>query len=144
MITKNILGVEPYWEHVRLAWEKRNNPNFLFLYYEDLKENPKEQIKKVDQFIGTSRSDKQIDNIVHCTSFDYMKSKSKENSPLSFDGVLSETETQDQGPNFFRKGKVGSWREELPPHLQEKLNKWMRKNLTQFSDDFKYKAEEYY
>ncbi|KAB7498487.1 Sulfotransferase 1C4 [Armadillidium nasatum] len=81
-------------KHVRLAWEKRNNPNLLFLFYEDLKENPKSQIKKVDQFIGTNRSDKQIDNIVHCTSFDYMKKKSKENSPLSFDGALCETETQ--------------------------------------------------
>ncbi|KAB7503758.1 Sulfotransferase 1C1, partial [Armadillidium nasatum] len=54
--------ISAYWEHVRLAWEKRNNQNFLFLFYEDLKENPNEQIKKIDQFIGTNRSQNQIEN----------------------------------------------------------------------------------
>lgn len=27
----------PYWTNVIEAWEKRNDPNFLFLFYEDLK-----------------------------------------------------------------------------------------------------------
>ncbi|RXG52195.1 Sulfotransferase 1C4, partial [Armadillidium vulgare] len=89
--------ISAYWEHVRLAWEKRNNPNFLFLFYEDLKENPNEQIKKVDQFIGTNRS----------------------------------------------QSKAGSWKEDLPLHLQEKMNNWMKINLLQFSEDFKYKKEQF-
>ncbi|RXG61240.1 Sulfotransferase 1C4 [Armadillidium vulgare] len=71
-----------YWEHVRLAWEKRNNPNFLFLFYEDLKENPNEQIKKVDQFIGTNRSQNQIENVANYTSFNSMKKKSKRQSSI--------------------------------------------------------------
>lgn len=27
----------PYWTNVIEAWEKRNDPNFLFIFYEDLK-----------------------------------------------------------------------------------------------------------
>lgn len=26
----------PYFEHVKEAWELRNHPNMLFLFYEDL------------------------------------------------------------------------------------------------------------
>ncbi|RXG71526.1 Sulfotransferase 1C4 [Armadillidium vulgare] len=77
-----------YWEHVRLGWEKRNHPNFLFLFYEDLKENPNEQIKKVDQFIGTNRSQNQIENVANYTGFNSMKEKYKDNIPVSFDKTL--------------------------------------------------------
>jgi hypothetical protein len=26
----------PYWEHIHEAWNLKNNPNMLFLFYEDL------------------------------------------------------------------------------------------------------------
>jgi hypothetical protein len=26
----------PYWEHIKEAWEKRDEENLLFLFYEDL------------------------------------------------------------------------------------------------------------
>ncbi|KAB7503756.1 hypothetical protein Anas_06018 [Armadillidium nasatum] len=92
-----------YWEHVRLAWEKRNNPNFLFLFYEDLKENPNEEIKKVDQFIGTNRSQNQIENVANYTSFNSMKIKSKDNPPVSFDKIFYDDSKNDKENNFFRK-----------------------------------------
>ncbi|KAB7503755.1 Sulfotransferase 1C2 [Armadillidium nasatum] len=132
-----------YWEHVRLAWEKRNNPNFLFLFYEDLKENPNEEIKKVDQFIGTNRSQNQIENVANYTGFNSMKEKYKDNIPVSFDKIYYDDSKTDKENGFFRKGKVGSWKEDLPLHLQEKMNSWMKFNLSQFSEDFKYKKEQF-
>ncbi|RXG71391.1 Sulfotransferase 1A4 [Armadillidium vulgare] len=53
----------PWWEHMRLHWEIRNHPNFLLLFYEDLKENPETEIKKIDKFLGTKRTDEQIRNV---------------------------------------------------------------------------------
>ncbi|KAB7497800.1 Sulfotransferase 1C2 [Armadillidium nasatum] len=103
----------PYWEHLRLAWEKRDHPNFHFVFYEDLKENPKIEIRKIDQFLGTKRKDEQIDN----------------------------TDGEDKSITFFRKGKVGSWKEDLPLNIQDKIHAWMKENLKQFGDDFKYKVE---
>ncbi|RXG52638.1 hypothetical protein Avbf_14828 [Armadillidium vulgare] len=119
--------ISAYWEHVRLAWEKRNNSNLLFLFYEDLKENPNEQIKKVANY----------------TSFNSMKKKSKDNPPASFDKIFYDDSKKDKENNFFRKGKVGSWKEDLPLHLQEKMNNWMKINLSQFTEDFKYKKEQF-
>ncbi|RXG56661.1 hypothetical protein Avbf_18475 [Armadillidium vulgare] len=37
--------------------------------------------------------------------------------------------------------KVGSWKEDLPPNLQDKIHAWMKENLKHFGDDFKYKVE---
>ncbi|KAL7640198.1 UNVERIFIED_CONTAM: hypothetical protein RMT77_009612 [Armadillidium vulgare] len=131
----------PYWEHLRLNWEKRDHPNFHFVFYEDLKENPKIEIRKIDQFLGTKRTDEQIDNIVNCTSFSYMKKKWKHNPPTSFDNIFIKTESEDKSKTFFIKGKVGSWKEDLPPNLQDKIHAWMKENLKQFGEDFKYKVE---
>jgi len=132
----------PYWEHVRLAWAKRNDPNFLFLFYEDLKQNPKSEIKKIDEFLGTNRTDQQINNIVNYTSFSNMKEKTKDNQPTSFDNTTFDEDALKNGASFFRKGKAGSWKEDFTPELEEKVNAWMRKNLIkfEFGDDFKYKV----
>ncbi|KAL7640196.1 UNVERIFIED_CONTAM: hypothetical protein RMT77_009610 [Armadillidium vulgare] len=131
-----------YWEHMRLNWSRRNDPNYLFLFYEDLKADPKGNIKKIDQFIGTNRNDKQLDNIVKCTSFSYMKEKTKHNPPTSFDNVFLKTESADKSVTFFRKGKAGSWKEDIPEHLHGKINSWIKENLKDFGDDFKYKSLE--
>ncbi|KAL7640197.1 UNVERIFIED_CONTAM: hypothetical protein RMT77_009611 [Armadillidium vulgare] len=130
-----------YWEHLRLNWEKRDHPNFHFVFYEDLKENPKIEIRKIDQFLGTKRTDEQIDNIVNCTSFSYMKKKWKHNPPTSYDNVFLKTDGEDKSITFFRKGKVGSWKEDLPLNIQDKIHAWMKENLKHFGDDFKYKVE---
>ncbi|RXG69357.1 Sulfotransferase 1C4 [Armadillidium vulgare] len=92
-----------YWEHLRLNWEKRDHPNFHFVFYEDLKEKPKIEIRKIDQFLGTKRTDEQIDNIVNCTSFSYMKKKWKHNPPTSYDNVFLKTDGEDKSITFFRK-----------------------------------------
>lgn len=131
-----------YWQHMRLNWERRNEPNFLFLFYEDLKDDTKGNIKKIDKFIGTNRNDKQLDNIVHCTSFSYMKEKTKDNPPTSFDNVFLTSEGGDKSVSFFRKGKAGGWKEDLPDHIQKKINAWVKENLKHFGDDFKYKSLE--
>ncbi|KAB7502456.1 Sulfotransferase family cytosolic 1B member 1, partial [Armadillidium nasatum] len=53
----------PYWKHVKLGWNKRMHPNFLFLFYEDLKENLEDEVRKIDGFLGTRRTDAQITNV---------------------------------------------------------------------------------
>ncbi|RXG68714.1 Sulfotransferase 1C4 [Armadillidium vulgare] len=90
-----------YWEHMRLNWSRRNDPNYLFLFYEDLKADPKGNIKKIDQFIGTNRNDKQLDNA-----------------------------KLDRGRRTFRNIFTG------------KINSWIKENLKDFGDDFKYKPLE--
>ena len=37
----------PYWASLLEAWNKRHHPNFLFLFYEDLKADLSGEIRKV-------------------------------------------------------------------------------------------------
>lgn len=53
----------PYWQHLKEAWEKKDNPNLHFLFYEDLKENNMEELKRLDDFLGTKLTQEQLDNV---------------------------------------------------------------------------------
>ncbi|RXG51644.1 hypothetical protein Avbf_14514 [Armadillidium vulgare] len=104
--------------------------SFTGVVFVKLERKSKNRDTKIDQFLGTKRTDEQIDNIVNCTSFSYMKKKWKHNPPTSFDNIFLKTD-----------GKVGSWKEDLPLNIQDKIHAWMKENLKQFGDDFKYKVE---
>ncbi|XP_066904899.1 luciferin sulfotransferase [Halyomorpha halys] len=41
----DLLTWSPYWEHLKEGWEQRNNPNVLFIFYEDLRKERMEFIK---------------------------------------------------------------------------------------------------
>lgn len=53
----------PFWNHLKEGWDARHHPNFRFFFYEDLKNDTFNQVKKLNQFLGTNRSDEQIKNV---------------------------------------------------------------------------------
>ncbi|MCL4138083.1 UNVERIFIED_CONTAM: hypothetical protein GTU68_064937 [Idotea baltica] len=73
-----------------------------------MKADPKGEIMKLQKFLGTNLTDKQIDDVVEYTSFSAMKKRdnvmedngSSENPDYSY--VLTEVEDKEGG--FFRKG----------------------------------------
>lgn len=48
---------------VKQAWAKRDHPNMHFVFYEDLKANTEEELKKNNAHIGANLSDQQIKNV---------------------------------------------------------------------------------
>ena len=50
----------PVWSHFKQAWEKRHNKNIYICFYEKLKKNPIEELKKLDAFLLTKLTDDQI------------------------------------------------------------------------------------
>ena len=86
------------WFDFNLAWwEKRNNPNILYLKFEDLCQDLEGQVRKIDAFLGTNSSDDVIKIVYENTMFDAMKN----NPTLNRSHCMK---------NFMRKGKVGDWR----------------------------------
>lgn len=81
------------WSDVVLKWRARKAPT-AFVRYEDMLETPYAVIQK---------------------ALDYLKVALRlRPKPLeSFESL------HDMSPQFFRKGKVGSWRQEMSPELQE-------------------------
>ena len=52
-----------YDTHIGEAWAKRHHENLLLLFYEDLKQDIHKELRKINDFIGTNLTTKQINNV---------------------------------------------------------------------------------
>uniref|UniRef100_A0A8C5PHV2 Sulfotransferase n=1 Tax=Leptobrachium leishanense TaxID=445787 RepID=A0A8C5PHV2_9ANUR len=94
-----------WYDHVNGWWEKRQEYRILYLFYEDLKENPKREILKVLHFLEKEMSDSLVDKIVQHTSFQEMKNNEMVNYKTIPNEFLDQSET-----SFMRKGIAGDWK----------------------------------
>ena len=69
MIHKLVL-LAPYFPHVLDAWSKRNHPNFLFIFYEDMKKDFRGEISKVSAFLNKPVTEEQLVTLLEHLNFD--------------------------------------------------------------------------
>ncbi|KAF7466157.1 sulfotransferase 1A1 [Marmota monax] len=94
-----------WYQHVQEWWELSRTHPVLYLFYEDLKENPKREIRKILEFLGRSLSEETVDHIVQHTSFKEMKK-----NPMTNYTTIP-TEIMDHSISaFMRKGVTGDWK----------------------------------
>ena len=105
-----------YFDHVAGWLEQKGNPNILFLTYEDMVEDLKREVLKIVEFLGLQCSDEQIDNVVSSGMFDSMSKNPTVNYSWR-DGIA-----KDPNSKFIRKGKVGSWQDELTKEQSEQID----------------------
>ncbi|XP_071395806.1 sulfotransferase 1C2 [Centroberyx affinis] len=99
-----------WYDHVKGYWEEREKKNILYLFYEDMKENPRREVERIMRYLDLSISDDVLSRIVELTSFKNMKENPMANytfipAPL-FDHSISP---------FMRKGEVGDWTNHFTP-----------------------------
>nr|XP_004670297.2 sulfotransferase 1A1 [Jaculus jaculus] len=94
-----------WYQHVQEWWELSHSHPVLYLFYEDMKENPKRELKKILEFLGRSLPEDIVDRIVKHTSFKEMKK-----NPLSNYTTIP-TDVMDHSVSpFMRKGITGDWK----------------------------------
>ncbi|KAK8405093.1 hypothetical protein O3P69_001583 [Scylla paramamosain] len=113
----------PYWPHVMAAWEKRHHPNLHFVFYEDLISDIMHELRKINEFLGAGLSEEKLEAIKRHISFSSMKSRAGTLPGNPFKKEQDKTV-------FFRKGIVGDWKNNFSPELQEEMDQWIKKNLT--------------
>ncbi|XP_022188003.2 LOW QUALITY PROTEIN: sulfotransferase 1C4 [Nilaparvata lugens] len=122
---RNLSAWAPYWSHVLEGWNRRNHPNVLFLFYEQMNTALREIIDKVSNFLEKPVTEEQTEQLMN-----YLDIRNFKNNPaVNFDflkevGILNSGE---QG--FVRKGKNNGWSEEFTPDLIERADKWIKDNL---------------
>ncbi|KAK3715635.1 hypothetical protein QZH41_008080 [Actinostola sp. cb2023] len=91
-----------WFDHVLGWWAHRDDPNILFLKYEDMKKDLPSAVQQIAEFLGQDLSVEMIQRITEQTSFTAMSGDQER-----FDHHGEETIL---GIKFVRKGEVGNWR----------------------------------
>ena len=91
----------------------KNDPNIMFLKYEDMKKDLRQAVCQIAEFIGSSLSEEVITKIVELTTFEKMKNDNTAN--YSWDKAH-------QKQPFLRKGIVGDWKNFLTPEQSAEID----------------------
>ncbi|XP_003418887.1 sulfotransferase 1A1-like [Loxodonta africana] len=94
-----------WYQHVQEWWELSHTHPVLYLFYEDIKEDPKREIQKILEFLGRSLPEETVDHIVQRTSFKEMKK-----NPMTNYTTLPSEIMDHNVSAFMRKGTPGDWK----------------------------------
>ncbi|KAJ8722514.1 hypothetical protein PYW07_003694 [Mythimna separata] len=124
LFRRDLFSLTPYFEHVKEAWEKRDDPNMLFLFYEDLSKDLPASIRRVADFFGKQLNEEQMNRLCdHLSIENFKNNKSVNFEELRDSGALANGET------FIRKGKAGGWRAYFDDEMTQQAERWIEDNL---------------
>ncbi|XP_070498411.1 sulfotransferase 1B1-like [Chironomus tepperi] len=126
---KDLVPYSPMNEHVIDFWNIRSQPNILFLFFEDMKRNLDQEVKKVVKFMEKDYSQDEIDKLCVHLSFDSIKNNKMINKEEIIKQVMEMTgrEYNPEKYTFIRKGKVGGYKKELTIEQNELMDEYIKK-----------------
>ncbi|KAJ3622162.1 hypothetical protein MTP99_002687 [Tenebrio molitor] len=110
----------PYWKHIFSYWKMRNDSNFLFLKYEEMKNDLSEVISQVSGFLERPLTDDQMNMLTQHLSFKSMK----KNPAVNYEEFYE----SGTGQNFIRKGIVGDHKNIMLSDMIKRFEDWTKIN----------------
>ncbi|XVF63032.1 hypothetical protein PTKIN_Ptkin09bG0056200 [Pterospermum kingtungense] len=122
----------PYWEHVLGYWKAclECPQKILFLKYEDMKEDTEGCVRKLGEFFGCPFSLEEeregiIQRIIEFCSFESLS-----NLEVNKTGKQGRNDKFVENNSYFRKGKVGDWRNYITAEMGKRLDHIMEEKLS--------------
>lgn len=113
-----------WYDHVKGFWEEREKRNILYLFYEDMKENPRREVERIMRYLDLSLSDDVISRIVELTSFESMKA-----NPMANYSFIPKPAFDHSVSPFMRKGEVGDWTNHFTPDQSKMFDEDYEKQM---------------
>lgn len=138
-----------YFDHILDWYKHRADPNVLFLHYEDMKAQPRENVLKIAQFFDEAyyklllENEEILQNVIKFSDVKSMKVHAAENfkdfftKPIEEDapeGLKVFHEASQKNPStagFIRKGIVGDWKNHFSPGQNAKLEQKILERCSQ-------------
>ncbi|KAJ6638636.1 Sulfotransferase 1C4 [Pseudolycoriella hygida] len=112
----------PFFEHIKDGWNRRNESNVLFLFYEDLVVDLEKSLKKLAAFLEKPLKDDDLPELMQHLNIKNFKQNSSVNHEF-----LAKFATENW--EFIRQGGVGS-NPEMTPQIMEKIEEWTDRQLS--------------
>ena len=137
---KDLMMYSPMNEHITEFWKIRDEPNILFLFFEDMKRNLDQEVKRAMKFLGKNYSQEDVDNLCKHLSFESIRDNKMVNKKEEIKNVKeSFGEKYDENEfTFIRKGQVGGYKDELSVEENEMLDEYVSRSIIK-EPGFEYK-----
>lgn len=113
------------WNHTLAFWKRRNDPNVLFLKYEDMKRDLPATIRRCSTFLEVNEnqalSDEKISKLCEHLNF----KKMQRNPAVNLEPIISGMGEASDSVKFIRKGEVGDWRNHMSAEMSKRFDRWI-------------------
>ena len=109
-------------------WKHRGDGRYLFLRYEDMKQDVKPAIRQIADLCNVTLNADQVDRIAQYCEFDSMS----RSTPIK----LFLEEFKVPVGHFMRKGQVGDWETMMSPSQREYVDKLCKEQFTPVGIDY--------
>lgn len=111
------------WSNHIKSWTEQSDISVHIVRYEDMKTDAFATFKKASAFVDIEYTDMEIQRAVEFSDFNTIKSQEEK---------FGFREKAPGSKEFFRKGKIGSWKEELPESLIQTIINNHREMMLRF------------
>lgn len=133
----NVVFYGPYWKNIEDYWQRRNQDNILFLFYEDMKADLKSVIRQTAKFLGKTLNDDEVLKLEDHLSFESMKTNKSVNNEDEGREMAELFKNGSENIRFIRQGKVGGYKTDMSPQLIRQFDEWTEVNSTKLGIQFK-------
>ncbi|XP_016486859.1 cytosolic sulfotransferase 12-like [Nicotiana tabacum] len=128
LFCKGVSLFGPFWDHVLDYWKKslEKPKRVLFLMYEEIKEKPEIQLKRLAEFLECPFSEEEetsgvVNEILKLCSFENLSNLEVNKN--------EKWPTGEEHKLFFRRGEVGDWKNYFTTEMVEKLDHIIEQNF---------------